>query len=172
MDGLSDPLSPTLPSYSNVPASTYQQSIYEQSLQHTMSASSTTRAGFVLPQLQLGQSSLAPTPYPPQSPTSTQNALPPLRQTPLQRHLAHLARHGINGVSSAPGENGGSDSLSAESPRNSIVNVANAVHSSIGGQMSGASVVTSHIGSLGSFGSLRGRFSRFGSLSFGRRRNT
>ncbi|KNZ80427.1 Dedicator of cytokinesis protein 3 [Termitomyces sp. J132] len=94
--------------------------------------------------------------------------------TPLQRGLAHLARHGIHGVSSAPGENGGSDSLSVESPRNSnsFVNVGNPIHSSAGGaQMSGISVAPSHVGSLGSFGSLKGRFSRLGSLNFGRRGN-
>ena len=90
------------------------------------------------------------------------------KQTPLQRHLAHLARHGINGLSSAPGDIGGSDSLSAESPHNSFVNVGNGIHATPTAQISGGSVATSYMGSIGSFGSLKGRFSRFGSLSFGR----
>lgn len=84
-------------------------------------------------------------------------------QTPLQRHLAHLARHGINGVSSGPGD---SDSMSVESPENSFVNVGNASSVSQEPAPSGAS---SHMGSLGSLHSLKGRFSRFGSLNFGRR---
>ncbi|KAF5386256.1 hypothetical protein D9615_002431 [Tricholomella constricta] len=169
-DGLSETIPPSITA-----GSSYQQSLYEQSLQRTMSTSSTARGNLVLPPLQLGQSSMTPassSSYPPQSPTSTKNLPPHFKQTPLQRHLAHLARHGINGVSSAPGESGGSDSLSVESPRNSFVNVANAVHGSTGAQMSGTSVAPSHMGSLGSFGSLRGRFSRFGSLSFGRRGNS
>ncbi|KAF8070275.1 C2 domain in Dock180 and Zizimin proteins-domain-containing protein [Lyophyllum atratum] len=151
VDGLSESISP-VQSQNNASSSSYQHSLYEQSLQRTMSTSSTTRGNFVLPPLQLGQSSMTPpssSSYTPQSPTSTKNLPPHLKQTPLQRHLAHLARHGINGVSSAPGENGGSDSL-----------------------MSGTSVAPSHVGSLGSFGSLKGRFSRFGSLSFRRRGNS
>ncbi|KAG6857267.1 hypothetical protein H0H87_007100 [Tephrocybe sp. NHM501043] len=153
-------------------SSSYQASLYEP-LQRTYSTSSTTRAAnYNLPPLQLGQPSGSASSYPPVSPTSTKNLPSHLKQTPLQRALAHLARHGINGVSSAPGENGGSDSLSVESPRNSFVNVGNAIHSSAGGaQTSGVSVAPSHVGSLGSFGSLKGRFSRFGSLSFGRRGN-
>ncbi|KAG6908384.1 hypothetical protein DXG01_004813 [Tephrocybe rancida] len=170
-DGLSESISTSAQSHQA--SSSYQQSLYEQSLQPTYSTSSTTRANnYALPPLQLGQPPGSASSYPPVSPTSTKNLPPHLKQTPLQRHLAHLARHGINGVSSAPGENGGSDSLSVESPRNSLVNVGNAIHSSAGGaQMSGTSVAPSHVGSLGSFGSLKGRFSRFGSLSFGRRGN-
>lgn len=86
-----------------------------------------------------------------------------MRQTPLQRHLAHLARHGFNGVSSGPGDNGGSDSLSEESPRNSVVTVGNAPAAT----MSGAASVTTS--TLGSIGSIKGRFSKLGSLNFGRR---
>jgi dedicator of cytokinesis protein 3 len=103
---------------------------------------------------------------PPASPSGE----PPLssKQTPLQRHLAHLARHGINAVASAPGD-AASDSLSAESPHNSFVNVASSLPAAA--QQSGASVVTSNLGSLGSIGgSIKGRFSRFGSLNFGKKR--
>ncbi|GLB37233.1 putative DOCK family protein [Lyophyllum shimeji] len=173
VDGLSESISPV--QSQNNASSSYQHSLYEQSLERTMSTSSTARGNIVLSPLQLGRASMAPpssSSYPPLSPTSTKNIPPHVKQTPLQRHLAHLARHGINGVSSAPGDNGGSDSLSVESPRNSFVNVANAMHTSSNAQMSGTSVAPSHVGSLGSFGSLKGRFSRFGSLSFGRRGNS
>ncbi|KAJ7594838.1 C2 domain in Dock180 and Zizimin proteins-domain-containing protein [Mycena floridula] len=143
-------------------------SVYEQSISRSMSSSSTRRAPFIIPPLQLGRSgttsaSISPlSPNPGETPTTS-------KQTPLQKHLAHLARHGFNGVSSAPGDAGGSDSLSAESPHNSFVNVGNGIHSTPAAQASGASVTTSHLGSLGSLTSLKGRFSRFGSLNFGRR---
>ncbi|KAG6854061.1 hypothetical protein C0991_011039 [Blastosporella zonata] len=170
-DGLSESISTSAQSHHQA-SSSYQSSLYEQSLQPSYSSSSTTRANNYNVPMQLGQPAGSAPAYPPVSPTSTKNH-PPHLTTPLQRHLAHLARHGINGVSSAPGENGGgSDSLSVESPRNSFVNVGNVIHSSAGNaQMSGTSVAPSHVGSLGSFGSLKGRFSRFGSLSFGRRGN-
>ncbi|KAJ8488189.1 hypothetical protein ONZ45_g14041 [Pleurotus djamor] len=104
--------------------SQYQSSLYEHSIsRRSLSTSSTSRAPFVIPPLQLGRSVLTPPPSSPNSPTSPVENGAHSKQTPLQRHLAHLARHGINGVSSAPGENGGSDSLSLESPRNSSVNL-------------------------------------------------
>ncbi|KAF8145908.1 dedicator of cytokinesis-domain-containing protein, partial [Mycena galopus ATCC 62051] len=106
---------------------------------------------------------MSPPPMSPRSPMSPPDAAPPAKQTPLQRHLAHLARHGINGMTSAPGDTGGSDSLSAESPHNSFVNVGNGVHAVPGAKMSGASVATSK--SFTSFGSLKGQFSWFGSLN-------
>jgi dedicator of cytokinesis protein 3 len=166
-DGISESagIAPSLTSHSRE-ASHYQSSLYEQSLQRSMSTGSTARGGYIIPAMQVGRSEITP---PSQSLAGANYILHASKQTPLQKHLAHVAKHGINGVSSAPGEKGGSDSLSAESPHNSFVNVANAIHSSSGAQMSGASIVTSQMGSLGSFGSLKGRFSRFGSLSFGRR---
>lgn len=170
VDGLSESagMTPLHQSHSR-DVSHYQPSLNEQSLQRSMSTASAARGGYVIPALQVGRSAITPPPLPSQ-PSPNGNHIPPAsKQTPLQKHLAHLAKHGINGVSSAPGENGGSDSLSVESPHNSFVNVANAIHSFPGAQMSGASVATSQIGSLGSFGSLKGRFSRFGSLSFGRK---
>ncbi|KAI0940660.1 hypothetical protein AcW1_003797 [Taiwanofungus camphoratus] len=91
-------------------------------------------------------------------------ALPTAKQTPLQRHLAHLARHGFNGVSSGPGDIGGRDSVSEESPRDSLINVGNGATLAT---LSGAASMTTS--TMGSIGSIRGRFSRFGSLSFGRR---
>jgi len=161
----------------------YPSSGYEASVKRSISSSSTARYG--IPPIQVGQR-FAMTP-PPESPTSpggassiahTHHTLPQSassssKQTPLKRHLAHLARHGFHGVSSAPGDSaGGSDSLSAESPHNSFVNVGNGNGingGTPGAQMSGASVATSYMGSIGSFGSIKGRFSRFGSLSFSRR---
>ncbi|KAJ7188388.1 hypothetical protein C8R46DRAFT_1183883 [Mycena filopes] len=163
----SDPISPSLGPRQ---ASQYPPSAYEQSVKQSMTSTVSTtrpRVPFFIPPLQLGRTATSPPPMSPRSPTSPPDAQPPARQTPLQRHLAHLARHGINGVSSAPGDTGGSDSLSAESPHNSFVNVGNGVHAVPGAKMSGASVATSK--SFTSFGSLKGRFSRFGSLNFGRR---
>ena len=104
------------------------------------------------------------------SPRSQENGLsvaeaPWMKQTPLQRHLAHLARHGFNGVSSGPGDNGGSDSFSEESPRNSVVTVGNNPVPTFSGAASVAGAST--LG--GSIGSIKGRFSKFSSLNFGRR---
>ncbi|KAJ6499427.1 C2 domain in Dock180 and Zizimin proteins-domain-containing protein [Mycena sanguinolenta] len=162
-----DPISPSLGPRAT---SQYPPSAYEQSVKQSMTSSASTtrpRVPFFIPPLQLGRSVMSTPPLSPRSPMSPPDAAPPVKQTPLQRHLAHLARHGINGVSSAPGDTGGSDSLSAESPHNSFVNVGNGVHAVPGAKMSGASVATSK--SFTSFGSLKGRFSRFGSLNFGRR---
>lgn len=167
VEEISMTISPSLRSPDATAPSQYQSSMYEQSLTRSMSTSSTARAPFVMPPLQLGRSVMTPPPLSPQSPNV--DAAPPPRQTPLQRHLAHLARHGINGVSSAPGDNGGSDSLSAGSPHDSFVNVGNGLHGISAAQKSGASVNTSNMGSVRSLGSLKGRFSRFGSLNFGKR---
>jgi dedicator of cytokinesis protein 3 len=154
--------------------SQYQSSIYAASVAGTTSGSSVRRAPFTLPPLQFGRT-MSPPPLSPQSQEENQAVPGRVQQTPLQRHLAHLARHGINGVSSAPGESFGSDSVSAGSPHDSFVNVGNGIHAggSNGVQGSNASVVTSNPGGSGSLvslgGSIRGRISRFGSLNFGRR---
>ena len=140
-----------------------QPSAYEPSLKRSLSSTSTSRPA-PPPLLQLGRPVLTPPPLSPQSPPDSD--LPGSSKTPLQRHLAHLARHGINGVTSGPKDNGGSDSVSAESPQESFVNVGNGVHGVSASQVSGTSVVTS----IRSMGSIKGRFSRFGSLNFGRRR--
>lgn len=170
--GMSDTamtVSPSLREASILPS---QSSVYESSIHRSMSSSSTAKAPFVIPPLQLGRPVLTPPPPSPMSVSSPEGSSSK-QQTPLQRHLAHLARHGINGVSSAPGEMGGSDSLSTESPHNSFVNVGSSIPQGIGqstSHQSGASVVTSNFGSLGSIGgSIKGRFSRLGSLSFGRK---
>lgn len=137
----------------HLPASPSQASLHEQqSLKRSMS-SSTTRPSYLVPPPHVG---LPATPRG-ERPTS-------FKQTPLQRHLAHLARHGITGVSSGPGNNGDSASISAGSPHDSFVNVGNGIPAA---PLSNASVSISNLGS--SVGSLKGRFSRFGSLNFGRR---
>ncbi|KAJ7714176.1 C2 domain in Dock180 and Zizimin proteins-domain-containing protein [Mycena maculata] len=165
LDTNPDPISPSLGPRIT---SEYPTSAYEQSVKASTASTTRPRVPFFIPPLQLGRPvAMSPPPMSPRSPISPPDITPPVKQTPLQRHLAHLARHGINGVSSAPGDIGGSDSLSAESPHNSFVNVGNGVHAVPGAKMSGASVATSK--SFTSFGSLKGRFSRFGSLNFGRR---
>ena len=143
-------------------ASSYASSVNDTaSLQRTVSTTSTTRPPFVIPPLQLGRPVMTPPPDSPRESANPSGSAAP-KQTPLQRHLAHLARHGMNGVSSAPGEGGtGSDSVSAGSPQGSLLNVVG-----VGGHPVAASS-GSIIGSVG--GSLRGRFSRLGSLNFGRK---
>ncbi|KAF9562776.1 cytoplasmic protein [Agrocybe pediades] len=153
-------------------ASSYDQtSMYgEDSVKRSMSTSSTAR--YNMPPLNVGRSVLTPTLESPVSPSGDSNGgSPPAKQTPLQRQIAHLTRHGINGVSSAPGDMAGADSLSAESLHNSFVNVGNGIHGTPAAQTSGTSVAGSYMGSMGSLSSLRGRFSRFGSLRFGRSGN-
>jgi dedicator of cytokinesis protein 3 len=161
-DGASDHLTDPLPGTSQ-----YQTSLYEkQSLKLSMSTTSTTRPPHIVQPLQVSRQPMTP---PPLSPLSARGAIlasevpASSKQTPLQRHLAHLARHGINGVSSGPGDNGDSASISAGSPHDSFVNVVNGIPAPA---MSNGSVANSN---LGSAGSLKGRFSRFGSLNFGRR---
>ncbi|PCH43835.1 cytoplasmic protein [Wolfiporia cocos MD-104 SS10] len=87
--------------------------------------------------------------------------LPPAKLTPLQRHLAHLARHGFNGVSSGPGDVG-SDDMSEDSPRDSYLQHGVPITT-----MSGAASITTS--TMGSIGSIRGRLSKFSSLNFSRR---
>ncbi|KAE9401567.1 cytoplasmic protein [Gymnopus androsaceus JB14] len=170
IDDVSDTLtkSPSLKSHATAnPQFQYQPSYNASSIARSISLSSSRRPA--LPPLQLGPT-LSP---PPLSPNQLEAPAGPLKQTPLQRHLAHLTRHGINGVSSGPNDaQNGSDSFSVESPHDSFVNVGNGIHALQAAQTSGASVATSNFGgSLGSLNSLKGRFSRFGSLNFGRRNN-
>lgn len=74
-------------------------------------------------------------------------------QTPLQRHLAHLVRHGFNGVASRPDN----ESHLSHSPPISNANLP--------GNAPGSASIASVTGS----GSIKTRFSnKFGSLSFGR----
>lgn len=141
----------------------YEASSYEQSLKRSAS-----NARSAIPPIQVSHSiDIVPSlqsPFIGDNPNNN-GMRPASKQTPLQRHLAHLARHGINGVSSAP-ENPAATSLSTESPHNSFVHVGHPAGSTGGAQTSGASMASaSYLGSLHSFGSIKGRLSRFGSLS-------
>ncbi|KAF9264233.1 cytoplasmic protein [Marasmius fiardii PR-910] len=178
--GETDTISPSIRSVrqaTTAPTSQYQPSLYAASVSGAPSVSSTRRIPYTLPPFQFGggSSALIPPPLSSLVDPDTQNSVHGNSQTPLQRHLAHLARHGINGVSSAPGESqGGSDSFSGESTHNSFVNVGNGIHSGLTGsaaQSSSASVINSNAGGSAASvtGSIKGRISRFGSLSFGRR---
>jgi dedicator of cytokinesis protein 3 len=124
------------------------------------SNSSTTRTPFAIPPLHLGANI-----SPPQSPAIS-FAGSTTQPTRLQKHIANLTRHGMNAVSSGPAEGADgaihrSDSLSASSPHGSFVNVTG---------NAGPSATNSGASLLGSkSGSLKGRFSRLGSISFGRR---
>ncbi|KII92851.1 hypothetical protein PLICRDRAFT_696130 [Plicaturopsis crispa FD-325 SS-3] len=167
LDDMSERMGSSLRSHTVAGTSQYQGSIRDQeSLNRTMSGGSNSRPPFSIQPLQVAGRSLTP---PPPSPQSTRGGsmetLPQATRTPLRRHLDHLATHGINGVSSAPGEsNAGNESLSAESPHESSFVITG--NSAPAAALSGTSLATSNLGSLGS---LRGRFSRFGSLNFGRR---
>jgi len=141
-------------------ASSYTSSLADATSTVPSNASA-SRAPFAIPPLHLPGTNITP----PQSPATsfTGSAMQPTR---LQKHMAHLARHGMNAVSSGPGEgvDGGvhrSESLSVGSHQGSFVNVTGTAGPSA--TNSGASLVGSKSGSL------KGRFSRLGSLSFGRR---
>lgn len=82
------------------------------------------------------------------------------KRTPLQLHAAHVARHGINGVSTGGHQDAVGSEAGTGSPRNSLITVGNAPSVTA---PSGASIVTSTVGSI------RGRLSRFGSFKSGRR---
>lgn len=124
------------------------------------SSSSATRVPFAVPSPPVPALHITP----PQSP-STGSAVP--QPTRLQKHIAHLARHGMNAVASGPGEGidgfHRTDSLSLGSPQGSFVNVTGTAGPSV------TNAGTTSIGGSKSAGSLKGRFSRLGSLSFGRR---
>ena len=125
------------------------------------SSSSANRAPFAIPSPPVPALHITP----PQSPSTTSFAMQ--QPTRLQKHIAHLARHGMNAVASGPGEgidgyHNRTDSLSIGSPQGSFVNVTGTA---------GPSVTNAGSASIAgkSAGSLKGRFSRLGSLSFGRR---
>ncbi len=128
------------------------------------SSASTTRAPFaIIPPLQLPGSHITP-PQSPLTPFPSSAAQP----TRLQKHIAHLARHGMNAVASGPGEGvvdsavPRSDTFSVISPQGSFVNVTGPAEPSSAN--SGTSIMGSISGSL-----KKGRFSRLGTLSFARR---
>ena len=148
------------------PYRSYSSSLTDStSIVPSSSSVSTTRAPFSIPPLQLPGSHITP----PQSPLASfpSSAVQPTR---LQKHIAHLARHGMNAVASGPGDvvDTGilrSDSLSVSSPQGSFVNVTGAAEPpSATATNSGASIMGSISGSF-----QKGRFSRLGTLSFSRR---
>ncbi|KAF7964947.1 hypothetical protein HWV62_1454, partial [Athelia sp. TMB] len=168
MDGTLDL---TSTSRNNPQTSQYQDSIHEKhSMTRTLSTASTSRPAqsYAIQPLHVGHQNLAPiSPLPSRGGITAAELPPGSKPTPLQRHLAHLARHGINGVSSGPADNGDAASVNMDSPGDSYVNMlGNGATQNTG--TSSASVAPS--GSLSS--SIKGRFSRFGSLNFGRRQGT
>ncbi|KAH7923945.1 hypothetical protein BV22DRAFT_1035772 [Leucogyrophana mollusca] len=150
---------PSASSYPMTARSQDQASRYDQhSLQRSMSISSSQRS-FTAPPLSLGHQD-RPQPVSPQSSWGNYNQMDnssSSKQNPLRNHLAYVARHGINGLATGLRETGGSDS-GAGSPRDSLITVGNGA---TGGGLSGASVAMSTVGSMSS---LKGRFSRLGSL--------
>jgi dedicator of cytokinesis protein 3 len=156
------------------PGSHYQPSLYESaSARKKTESMKPQRPPFIIPPLQLGRTDLDPSPVSPtltHAPSVSEQSLlrQSSKQTPLQKHLAHLARYGMGAVSSGPGDRslaGGSESpQSGGSPRGSFVNVGGHVDAAA----SGVSLVASTQGSLNSH-NLKSRFSRFGSFNFGRR---
>jgi dedicator of cytokinesis protein 3 len=163
-------------------SSHYQQSLHDAAGSRRKGSqvpTKTQRSPFVIPPLQLGRTELDPSPVSPVPRSSRPNSITSIpkvsgsKQTPLQKHLAQLARYGMNAVSSGPGDrsiNGNSDTQSDPgSPRNSIENASEPVLGAAA--ISGVSLAASHQGSVNSH-QLRGRFSRFGSgFNFGQRRD-
>lgn len=153
-DGRMDsaPLSPSVKS----PGGGSKPSLYERSMNQSLTSVLTSRPtqnGFSGPM----------SPPLPQLPgllsaglntaESQYDGQPSPAQTPLQRHLAHLVRHGFNGVASRPDN----DSHLSQSPPNSTANLP--------GDHLGSVSTASGTGS----GSIKARLSnKFGSLNFGR----
>jgi len=131
-------------------------SLYERSVNQSLTSVSTSRPIQNGP-LQLSRPMVMPIPLSPSSGllspgiSTTESQLE--GQTPLQRHLAHLVRHGFNGVASRPDN----DSHLSQSPPSSSANLP--------GNAPGSASITSVPGSS----SIKTRLSnKFVSLSFGR----
>ena len=144
----------------------YKPSLYERSANQSLTSVSTSRPTQNGP-LQLSRPTMTPplsSPHnllnPGLNTAGSQHDLPsPVQSTPLQRHLAHLVRHGFNGVASRPDN----ESHLSQSPPNSTMNLPGGIL----GPGSIASITNSGSGS-GS-GSIKARLSnKFGSLNFGR----
>jgi len=179
-------------------------SLYEQGSSHKIQpsfSSSTSLTGGTMPPLSLGGSSGAYAPVSP-SPLSSHGhqrslshaqslSYPHLdspinsKPTPLQLHAAHVARHGLTGVSTgwrpdvatsangvgtglgaAAGPGGTGADGTSNSPRDSLVTVGNTNGVGVFGASGGAAVPPP----MGSSNSIKGRLSRFGSLSIGQRK--
>lgn len=160
------PIASSISPASRLPPPFPNSYLHERSRSQT-SNTTASRNPFFIPPLQLGRPVVTPPPISPRTLHNHANhepSIPINKQTPLQRNLAHLARHGFHGVSSGPAETSNSDSISVGSPHGSFVNVGSTIPAA---STSGASVTTSNFGN--SLGSIKGRFSRLGSLNFGRR---
>ena len=131
-------------------------SLYERSMNQSLASVSTSRPTQNGP-LQLSRPMMTPPPLSPPSgllsPGISMTDSQHDGQTPLQRHLAHLVRHGFNGLASRPDN----DSHLSHSPPSSSTNLP--------GNATGSASITSVAGS----GSIRARLSnRLGNLNFGR----
>ncbi|KZT43476.1 hypothetical protein SISSUDRAFT_1039891 [Sistotremastrum suecicum HHB10207 ss-3] len=153
-------------------SSLQRSSLYDPASRRRTMDSAALRRSYILPPLQLGRSGVSPVMLSPDSQDGHvfPEATSPKRghQTPLQKNLAHLTKFGMTAVSSGPGERsavGGSDSQSGGSPRGSFLNVGDQV---LDPGVSGTSLPATHGVTLPHSGR-GGRFSRFGSFSFGRR---
>lgn len=169
MDGMSDigyssSIAPSSRSNQDLQTSQYHNSA---SSALSISSASTSRAPFVIPPLELGGPTMATPIMAPSLPSllSSQResanmdggpTTPRPAQTPLKRHLAQLARHGMNAVSSGSERAPSTDTRSMNSPSESIINV--------GGPTSSAAPSITKVNA--STASLKGRFSKLG---FGRR---
>lgn len=163
---ISDAIGPTSPTSSPHPRlspTNYRSSTQGGRLPRKPSESSILSRPIVMPPLQLSKSPGAPPISPPPygNMRGAVDVTGKRNQTPLQRNLAFLARYGMGGVSSGPGDRpnvGGSDEHSASSLRDSSVNLngATAGHS-------GVSIAQS-----GGGGSFRSTLRKFGSLNMGR----
>ena len=162
---LSDAIGPTSPTSSPPPRQSPSnfRSSAQGGLPRKRSESSILGRHVVLPPLQLSKSPVAPPTSPPPYGHihGTIDLTGNRNQTLLQRNLAHLARYGMNGVSSGPSDRpniAGSDEHSASSLRDSSVNLNGAVAGH-----SGVSIAQS-----GGGGSFRSTLRKFGSLNLGR----
>lgn len=136
-------------------------SLYERSVNQSLTSVSTSRPRQNGP-LQLSRPMMTPPPLSPPSgflspglstTESQSEGHSPAQLTPLQRNLAHLVRHGFNGVASRPD----SDSHLSQSPPSSSTNLP--------ANVPGSASIVSAAGSS----SIKARLSnKFGSLSFGR----
>ncbi|KAH7908606.1 hypothetical protein BJ138DRAFT_1157281 [Hygrophoropsis aurantiaca] len=149
------------PSASSYPVSARSQDQVSRSDQTSFQrplSPAESQQSFSMPPMSLGHQD-RPQPISPQSSHRNQmysESPSGSKQNPLRNHLAYVARHGINGLASGLRETAGSES-GAGSPRDSLVTVGNGASAG----MSGASVVMSTVGSMNS---IKGRFSRLGSL--------
>jgi len=138
--------------------------ISQQHLLHQQSVSSFPERTFTSPSLPGsktlpgGTASISPTPY---GRVGGGTDMSGQRiETPLQKHLAYLARYGITGVSSGPNDRqnvGGSDEHSVNSLRESSL---------LNGAAAGNSGVS--IAQSGSVRSLRNTLKKFSTLNLGR----